>query len=89
MMVAYLTAVGGMLIHFKLQQEDAHTDWRILWQFSSLSYLLLWLYHLIVFVSPAPAQTTPAEPIEPYSDQPEYPAVVDLHPSVLSRNRGK
>ncbi|KAH8895834.1 hypothetical protein GQ53DRAFT_854040 [Thozetella sp. PMI_491] len=47
--VAYLTAVGGMLIDFKLQRDDPHTNWRILWQFSSMSFLLMWLYHVTVF----------------------------------------
>jgi hypothetical protein len=43
--------VGGMLLEFKLKREDGHTDWRIVWQFSTLSFALLLIYHLIVFVS--------------------------------------
>ncbi|KAK3389189.1 hypothetical protein B0H63DRAFT_463150 [Podospora didyma] len=49
--VAYLTAVGGMLIDYKINHrgDDAHTSWRILFQFSSLAFVLLWLYHFIAF----------------------------------------
>ncbi len=49
-----------MLIDFKLQRDDEHTNWRILWQFSSLCFLLLWLYHLMVFVSSCPSEVPAA-----------------------------
>jgi hypothetical protein len=49
--VSYLTAVGGILIDYKLNKEDDHTDWRLFFQFSTISFFLLWLYHVIAFVS--------------------------------------
>ena len=40
-----------MLLHYKLHDKpDEHTGWHILFQFSTVSFFLLWLYHLIAFV---------------------------------------
>ncbi|KAK0721656.1 hypothetical protein B0T26DRAFT_643757 [Lasiosphaeria miniovina] len=48
--LSYLTVVGWMLIDYKIyKREDAHTAWRILFQFSTLAYVLLWFYHLVAF----------------------------------------
>ncbi|KAJ1334199.1 hypothetical protein MN608_04205 [Microdochium nivale] len=41
----YLTSVLGVALKYKLEQEDEHTKWRIPFQFSTVSFLLLWAYH--------------------------------------------
>ncbi|KAK3935571.1 hypothetical protein QBC46DRAFT_358152 [Diplogelasinospora grovesii] len=48
--VAYLTALGIMLLDYNLDgQEDAHTAWSIVFQFPTLAFVLLWIYHIIAF----------------------------------------
>ncbi|KAK8112807.1 hypothetical protein PG984_013333 [Apiospora sp. TS-2023a] len=47
---AYLLAVMGISLKYKLEQEDDHTRWRIPFQFSSVSFILLLLYNLLVTV---------------------------------------
>ncbi|KAK3323843.1 hypothetical protein B0T19DRAFT_214530 [Cercophora scortea] len=48
--LAYLTALAGMLLDYKIEKrEDSHTCWRIIFQFSTLAFVLLWLYHFIAF----------------------------------------
>jgi hypothetical protein len=51
--VLYLTAVGGMLIDYKVERidDEQHNLWYQLWQFSTITFALLWVYHVIVFVS--------------------------------------
>ena len=41
----------GISLKYKLGQEDDHTRWRIPFQFSSVSFILLLLYNLLVTVS--------------------------------------
>ncbi|KXJ91680.1 hypothetical protein Micbo1qcDRAFT_203740 [Microdochium bolleyi] len=41
----YLTSVLGVALKYKLEQEDVHTTWRIPFQFSTVSFILLWAYH--------------------------------------------
>ena len=47
---AYLLTVLGISTKYKLEIEDDHTRWRIPFQFSSVSFVLLLLYNLVVTV---------------------------------------
>ncbi|KAK8062464.1 hypothetical protein PG997_014561 [Apiospora hydei] len=47
---AYLLTVMGISLKYKLETEDDHTRWRIPFQFSSVSFILLLLYNLQVTV---------------------------------------
>jgi hypothetical protein len=51
LVVVYLTALGVMLLDFKLSREDDHNEWRIIFNFSTVSFVFLWFYHMIAFVS--------------------------------------
>ncbi|KAI1074047.1 hypothetical protein F5B20DRAFT_574375 [Whalleya microplaca] len=44
----YLSAVFGVSLKYKLELEDEHTRWRIPFQFSTVSFILQWAYHLLV-----------------------------------------
>ncbi|KAI5921503.1 hypothetical protein F4810DRAFT_712541 [Camillea tinctor] len=44
----YLSAVSGVSLKYKLENQDDHTRWRIPFQFSTVSYSLLWAYHVLV-----------------------------------------
>ncbi|KAI1504491.1 hypothetical protein F5X99DRAFT_16548 [Biscogniauxia marginata] len=44
----YLSAVFGVSLKYKLESEDGHSRWRIPFQFSTVSFCLLWAYHLLV-----------------------------------------
>ncbi|KAI1488631.1 hypothetical protein F5X96DRAFT_644688 [Biscogniauxia mediterranea] len=46
----YLSAVSGVSLKYKLENQDDHTRWRIPFQFSTVSFCLLWAYHLLVTV---------------------------------------
>ncbi|KAI0018457.1 hypothetical protein F4780DRAFT_516941 [Xylariomycetidae sp. FL0641] len=48
LLVGYLTAVSGISLKWKLENEDGHTKWRIPFQFSTVSFVMLWVYHLLV-----------------------------------------
>lgn len=49
--LAYLIVTGGMLLDYKIKhREDEHTNWRIPFQFSTVVWVLLTLYHLMVTV---------------------------------------
>jgi len=60
--VLYLTIVGGMLGHYKRDKqihilgegeegdEKPYSNWESVFQFSTIAFLLLWLYHFISFV---------------------------------------
>lgn len=50
-LLAYLIASGGMLLDYKIKhREDEHTNWRIAFQFSTVTWVLLIIYHVMVFV---------------------------------------
>lgn len=49
----YLISVFGVSLKYKLDQKDDHTGWRIPFQFSTVSFVLLTLYHLQATVSPS------------------------------------
>ena len=48
-MLAYLIAVVGMTVHFKFDRDDHHSDWRVLFQFSTVTWTLMLAYHVMVF----------------------------------------
>lgn len=48
----YLSTVLGFAVKYKLEQVDEHTKWRIPFQFSTVSFVLLWAYHNLTAVSP-------------------------------------
>ncbi|KAK0636998.1 hypothetical protein B0T17DRAFT_504384 [Bombardia bombarda] len=46
----YLTALAPMLVDYKLtKREDLENPWCILFKFSTLTFFLLWIYHLVAF----------------------------------------
>ncbi|KAF3767276.1 hypothetical protein M406DRAFT_251747 [Cryphonectria parasitica EP155] len=48
-LLAYMIAAGGMLLDYKIKhRDDEHTNWRIPFQFSTVTWFLLILYHLMV-----------------------------------------
>ncbi|KAI1841110.1 hypothetical protein JX266_012703 [Neoarthrinium moseri] len=49
-MTGYLMAVAGVSMKYKLENEDGHTRWRIPFQFSTVSFVLLLAYNLQVTV---------------------------------------
>ncbi|KAI1738842.1 hypothetical protein F4680DRAFT_466931 [Xylaria scruposa] len=49
-LAAYLTSVAGIALKYKLESEDDHNGWRIPFQFSTVSFVLLWIYHLLTLV---------------------------------------
>ncbi|KAH9904021.1 hypothetical protein F4778DRAFT_77532 [Xylariomycetidae sp. FL2044] len=46
-LAGYLTSVLGVSMKYKTENGDKHTNWQIPFQFSTVSFLLLWTYHLI------------------------------------------
>lgn len=50
-LLAYLIGTAGMLLDWKIKhREDEHTNWRIPFQFSTVTWTLLIIYHILVFV---------------------------------------
>ena len=49
--LAHLTTLAFMLLDYKVyKREDGDTAWRIIFQFSTVTFVLLWFYHLLTFV---------------------------------------
>ncbi|KAF6843139.1 hypothetical protein CMUS01_02419 [Colletotrichum musicola] len=46
--VAYLIAAGVMILDYKLREESPYSNWRILFDFSIVTWSLLLIYHLVV-----------------------------------------
>ncbi|KAF4860305.1 hypothetical protein CGCSCA1_v015084 [Colletotrichum siamense] len=46
--VAYLTAVGAMILDYKLREKSPYSNWRVVFDFSIVTYSLLLIYHLVV-----------------------------------------
>ncbi|WYZ35312.1 hypothetical protein EsH8_I_001588 [Colletotrichum jinshuiense] len=46
--VAYLTAVGAMVLDYKLREESPYSNWRVIFDFSVVTFSLLLAYHAIV-----------------------------------------
>ncbi|KAK2731475.1 hypothetical protein CKAH01_08895 [Colletotrichum kahawae] len=46
--VAYLTAVGVMILDYKLREKSPYSNWRVVFDFSIVTYSLLLIYHLVV-----------------------------------------
>ncbi|KAI1401317.1 hypothetical protein F4819DRAFT_486702 [Hypoxylon fuscum] len=42
----YLSAVFGVSLKYKLENQDEHTRWRIPFQFSTVAFCLQWAWHL-------------------------------------------
>lgn len=47
---AYLSAVAGVSMKYKLNTEDSHTNWRIPFQFSTVTFSMLLAYNIQVTV---------------------------------------
>ncbi|KAK1995661.1 hypothetical protein LX36DRAFT_724860 [Colletotrichum falcatum] len=46
--VAYLTAVGAMVLDYKLRQDSPYSNWRVVFDFSVVTFSLLLAYHVLV-----------------------------------------
>ncbi|OTA84882.1 hypothetical protein M434DRAFT_377316 [Hypoxylon sp. CO27-5] len=44
---SYLSAVFGVSLKYKLENDDEHTRWRIPFQFSTVAFCIQWAYHLL------------------------------------------
>lgn len=53
--LAWLLAGGIMAAKYKLTQESELTNWRHLFDFAVVSFMMAFVYHLITFVSAATA----------------------------------
>ncbi|KAI1816921.1 hypothetical protein GGS20DRAFT_133081 [Poronia punctata] len=49
-LASYLTSVAGVALKYKLDTEDEHTAWRIPFQFSTVSFVLQWIYHMLTMI---------------------------------------
>ncbi|KAI1434646.1 hypothetical protein GGR50DRAFT_386130 [Xylaria sp. CBS 124048] len=45
-LTSYLTSVAGVALKYKLDNDDSHSGWRIPFQFSTVAFVLQWIYHL-------------------------------------------
>ncbi|KAI1326433.1 hypothetical protein F5Y16DRAFT_410840 [Xylariaceae sp. FL0255] len=50
LVAAYLTAVAGVALKYKLEAQDDHNGWRIPFQFSTVSFIIMWTYHIIASI---------------------------------------
>ncbi|KAI1133145.1 hypothetical protein F5Y10DRAFT_130144 [Nemania abortiva] len=46
-LTSYLTSVAGVALKYKLESEDDHSSWRIPFQFSTVAFVLQWIYHIL------------------------------------------
>ncbi|KAK1964445.1 hypothetical protein LY78DRAFT_704380 [Colletotrichum sublineola] len=46
--VVYLTGVGAMVLDYKLRQESPYSNWRVVFDFSVVTFSLLLAYHALV-----------------------------------------
>ena len=49
-LTSYLTSVAGVALKYKLETEDNHSAGRIPFEFSTVAFVLLWIYHLLTSV---------------------------------------
>ncbi|KAH8675096.1 hypothetical protein BGZ61DRAFT_361294 [Ilyonectria robusta] len=47
--LAFIVATGVMVTHYKLSEESELTNWRHFFDFSIVSFIMVFLYHLITF----------------------------------------
>ncbi len=47
--LAYVIAIAAMTTTYKLRRDDVHTEWRFIFQFSSITWALIVVYHVLVF----------------------------------------
>lgn len=45
-----MTAVGAMILDYKLREKSPYSNWRVVFDFSIVTYSLLLIYHLVVLV---------------------------------------
>ncbi|KAF7552657.1 hypothetical protein G7Z17_g4184 [Cylindrodendrum hubeiense] len=48
-LLAFIVATGVMITHSKLHEDSEYTNWRHLFDFAIVSFILVFLYHLITF----------------------------------------
>lgn len=74
-----------MLLDYKLyKRQDGDSPLRIIFQFSTITFILLWLYHLFTFV--CPLSYRPA--VLPFGTNFRRPRLVlELYAPLLSRSR--
>ncbi|KAK7419690.1 hypothetical protein QQZ08_010777 [Neonectria magnoliae] len=48
-MLAFIVGTGAMVAHYKLNEESEYTNWRHIFDYSIISFFLVFLYHLIAF----------------------------------------
>ena len=46
----YLTAVLGVALKYKLELEQPQSKWHILFQFATVSFLMLWAWNVLLTV---------------------------------------
>ncbi|KAI0803939.1 hypothetical protein GGR55DRAFT_682078 [Xylaria sp. FL0064] len=46
-LASYLTSVAGVALKYKLENNDDHSGWRIPFQFSTVAFVMQWIYHLL------------------------------------------
>ncbi|KAI0834371.1 hypothetical protein F5Y06DRAFT_306807 [Hypoxylon sp. FL0890] len=46
LLAGYMSAVFGVSLKYKLENEDEHTPWRIPFQFSTVAFVMQWAWHL-------------------------------------------
>jgi hypothetical protein len=49
LVLLYVVAVYGMTLAFKVEGDHHHSNWRLLFDFSNITWLLILLYHVTVF----------------------------------------
>ena len=47
----YLTAVLGVALKYRLELDEPETNWHILFEFATISFLMLWAWHVLLTVS--------------------------------------
>lgn len=52
LLLAYLATIAATGADYKLTQQSDYTNWRLLFDFSVVSFVLVFMYHVITFVSP-------------------------------------
>lgn len=50
MLAGYLTSVLGVALKYKLEIDEPHTKWLILFQFATVSFLMLWAWNVLLTV---------------------------------------
>lgn len=51
LLTGYITAVVGVALKYKLEDDDLDNKWSIIFRFSTVSFFLLWAWHILLTVS--------------------------------------